>query len=90
MNDLKVNENFIIDNAKDLFNIKHDEKELNSEIDAINGFFEAMKLFSNKTIISINEFEKIFNQHEKAFLRLIHIGFISIDLLDFKEENFLI
>ncbi|MFW3344406.1 AAA family ATPase [Aliarcobacter butzleri] len=92
MNDLKENENFIIDNAKYLFDIKHDEKDykekLNLEIDAINSFFENMKQFQDKTIISINEFEKIFNQHEKAFLRLINIGFISIDLLDFKERKF--
>ncbi len=92
MNDLNENENFIIDNAKYLFDIKHDEKDykekLNLEIDAINGFFENMKPFQDKTIISINEFEKIFNQHEKAFLRLINIGFISIDLLDSKERNF--
>ncbi|KLE06228.1 ATP-binding protein [Aliarcobacter butzleri] len=92
MNDLKENENFIIDNAKYLFDIKHDEKDykekLNLEIDAINSFFENMKQFQDKTIISINEFEKIFNQHEKAFLRLINIGFISIDLLDFKERRF--
>ncbi|MFW3425930.1 AAA family ATPase [Aliarcobacter butzleri] len=92
MNDLKENENFIIDNAKYLFDIKHDEKDykekLNLEIDAINSFFENMKQFQDKTIISINEFEKIFNQHEKAFLRLVNIGFISIDLLDFKERKF--
>ena len=83
----------LIESIDDL--IKIEDKLLNLadyfglvNIDLINGFFKTLDTFENKEEFNINEFRKIYQDHNEAFLNLVKIGYLQVNLKDYLDREY--
>lgn len=57
-------------------------------IEEIYDLFDALIEYKQKPKIKIEKFSVIYNKHKKAFLKLIEIGYLQIELKDFKNREY--